>query len=108
MALRAIAGFAQAHWISREAYAPPPNTLAESEPDILEHMNTDHANTLLKYAHAQGLLNVAAVTMIGIDCDGFDLNAGEKTIRFEFETPVTGAEAARAALVALAQKVKNV
>lgn len=104
--LRAIAGFAKVHWVSREAYAPPPHTLAEDELGILEHMNTDHAHTLLDYCRLQGLLNVAAATMIGMDCDGFDLNADDKTLRFNFDEPVSSAEAVRAALIALAQKAR--
>ena len=102
--LRAIAGFAQVHWVSREAYAPPPNALAECEADILDHMNTGHARTLLEYCRMQSSAHVAAATMIGIDCDGFDLNADGKIIRCEFEAPVSSAEAARAALVGLARK----
>ncbi len=106
--LRAIAGFAKVHWVSREAYAPPPNTLAESESGILDHMNADHAHTLLDYCRRQGAYNVEAATMIGIDCDGFDLNADGKIIRCEFEAPVSSAEAAHAALRALAKKAGGV
>jgi putative heme iron utilization protein len=101
--LRAIAGFAKAHWVSREAYAPPPHTLAECEADILDHMNAVHAHTLLDYCRMQGLANVAAAAMIGIDCDGFDLNADGKIVRCEFEASVYSEEAVRTALVALAK-----
>lgn len=105
--LRAIAGFAKVHWVSREAYAPPTNTLAADEPGILEHMNTDHAHTLRDYCRLQGISNAEAVTMIGIDCDGFDLNADGKLLRFDFDAPVPGADAIRAALIALAQKARG-
>ena len=44
--------------------------------------------------------------MTGIDCDGFDLNADGKTLHFNFDAPVTSAEAVRAALIALAQKAR--
>ena len=83
--LRAIAGFAKMHWVSREAYAPPPNTLAGDEPGILEHMNTDHAHTLRDYCRLQNTGNASDVSMIGIDCDGFDLNADGKLLRFDFD-----------------------
>ena len=105
--LRAIAGFAKMHWLSREAYAPPPNTLAEDEPGILEHMNTDHAHTLRDYCSLQSVGNAEAVTMIGIDCDGFDLNADGKRLRFDFDALLTSADAVRAALIALAQKARG-
>ncbi|MBM3344512.1 MAG: DUF2470 domain-containing protein [Betaproteobacteria bacterium] len=107
--LRAIAGFAKVHWVSREAYAPPANTLAAAEAGILEHMNTDHAHTLIDYCRLQGVRNVKAATMIGIDCDGFDVkveSAEGKILRFDFDAPVTDAQAARTALIALAQKAR--
>ena len=105
--LRVIAGFANAHWISREAYAPPPNTLAEEERGILEHMNRDHVQALRDYCRLQNRSEVVAATMTGIDSDGFDLMADSEPLRFSFDQPVTGAEAARADLVALARKARD-
>lgn len=105
--LRAIAGFAKVHWVSREAYAPPANTLAADEPGILEHMNTDHAHTLVDYCRLQGMTGITTATLIGVDCDGFDVNAGGKILRFDFDTPATDAQAVRAALVTLAQKART-
>ena len=104
--LRAIAGFAKVHWVSREAYAPPPNTLADDEASILEHMNTDHSHTLRDYCRLQNLDDITSAGMIGIDCDGFDLTADEKSLRFNFDEPVTSAAAIREALIALAQKAR--
>lgn len=102
--LRVIVGFAKAHWVSREAYAPPQNTMARDELDILEHMNTDHAHTLRNYCRLQYVNDAQAVSMIGIDYDGFDVNADGKSLRFEFDQPVTSAPAARQALMTLAHK----
>ena len=106
--LRAIAGFAKVHWVSREAYAPPPNSLARDETGILEHMNSDHAHTLIDYCRLQNITEAKNVCMIGIDCDGFDVNADGRIVRFDFEAPVASAEAVRAALIALAQKARSV
>jgi putative heme iron utilization protein len=105
--LRAIAGFAKVHWVSREAYAPPPNTIAEDEASILEHINIDHAHTLRGYCRLQNLNDVKAAEMIGIDCDGFDVNADGKILRFNFDKPVTSATAVREALIALAQQART-
>lgn len=105
--LRAIAGFAKVHWVSREAYAPPANTLAADEPGILEHMNIDHAHTLVDYCRPQNITVKEDVTMIGIDCDGFDVNADGKIVRFDFDAPVTDAQSVRAALITLAQKARG-
>lgn len=104
--LRAIAGFAKVHWVSREAYAPPANSIAIDEPGILDHMNTDHAHTLVDYCRLQNIMVKTNVTMVGIDCDGFDLNADGKLTRFEFDGPVTDAAAVRAALITLAQQAR--
>lgn len=104
--LRAIAGFAKVHWVSREAYAPPANSLAADEPSILEHMNADHAQTLRAYCRLRQVDVNQSVSMIGVDCDGFDLNVDGRLVRFEFDAPVGGAAAARAALIALAQQAR--
>jgi len=105
--LRAIAGFAKVHWVSREAYAPPPNALADDEPGILAHMNVDHAHTLREYGRLQNRSGVEVATLIGVDCDGFDLIADSKTLRFNFDAPATNAEAVRAALIVLAQQARS-
>jgi putative heme iron utilization protein len=104
--LRAIAGFAKVHWLSREAYAPPSNTLASEEADIIEHMNTDHTQTLRSYCRLQGMTATEAASMTGLDCDGFDVSAGGASLRFTFDEPVTNAHTARAALVALADRAR--
>ena len=97
------------HWVSREAYVLPANALAEDEPDILEHINAVHAQSLRDYCRLHNASDVDAATMVGIDCDGFDLSADGKMLRFEFDgnEPVTNAELARAALVAMARKAGN-
>jgi heme iron utilization protein len=70
-------------------------------------MNTDHAHTLRDYCRLQNLNDVASAEMIGIDCDGFDVNADKKTLRFNFDEPVTSATTIREALIALAQKART-
>ena len=95
------------HWVSREAYAPPPNALADDEPGILEHMNTDHAHTMADYCRLQNITPKENPIMVGIDSDGFDLNVDGKLVRFDFDAPVTDATAVRAALVALAHQARS-
>ena len=105
--LRAIAGFAKVQWVSREDYAPPFNTLADDEPGILDHMNIDHAHTLRDYCRLQNTSRAATISMVGIDCDGFDLNADDKPLRFDFDAPLASAAAVRATLIAFAQKARS-
>jgi hypothetical protein len=48
--------------------------------------------------------------MLGIDCDGFDVNASigdiSTILRFDFEQQVYDAQSARSALVAMAKAAK--
>jgi len=105
VAVRFIEGFGSIHWISAADYAPPDNSLADAEREIIEHTNSHHVRNLRGYwSHVA--LEAKEVTMIGLDCDGFDVslrdNTGYRLLRFRFERPVTDAAGARAALVALA------
>jgi len=100
---RFIGGFGNIHWIAGADLHSPANHLAEQESDILEHMNTDHAGSLLAYCrHVHGLEAKEAV-MVGIDTDGFDVRADGSLLRFNFETPITNAQEARVALVDLSK-----
>lgn len=106
LTLRFIGGFGAIQWISAGSYAPPANTLSECETDIIAHMNSDHAAALRDYCHDCLQKRADAVTMIGIDCDGFDVSADGELLRFEFVEPVVNAQTARAALVAIARQAR--
>jgi putative heme iron utilization protein len=101
--LRYIAGFGSIHTIAGESYLAPEYPIADAEGDVIEHMNTDHAHNLLGFCrHAQGT-TPASAEMIGIDCDGFDVRAGDELLRIEFAGVVRDAGEARNELVKLAQ-----
>jgi putative heme iron utilization protein len=103
VSLRYIAGFGSIHTIAGESYLAPELPIASAEEDILAHMNQEHAHNLRDYCrHAHGV-EVQAAEMAGIDCDGFDVRADGKVLRFEFGTPVADADQARAHLVRLAR-----
>jgi len=105
--VRFIGGFGKIHWIRPERYAPPPAiALAAAEDDILAHMNADHAHNLREYCRHVHRVGVLDATMIGIDCDGFDVRADGHVLRFTFPQAVFDAEAARAALVELARQAR--
>jgi putative heme iron utilization protein len=109
-ALRFIGGFGDVRWISAGDYAPPANALAELEDGILAHMNQDHAAALRDCCRHYHQHDCAAATMIGIDCDGFDVRASAPPssvlLRFDFEEPVVDAAAARSALADMARKAR--
>lgn len=107
LAVRFIKGFGAIHWISAPEYAPPANSLAQSEADIVAHMNADHAHNLrdcCRHVHGKTPIDAA---LVGLDCDGFDIRARfegpSELLRFDFEDTVTDAGQAREALVALAR-----
>ncbi|MGJ0535041.1 MAG: HugZ family protein [Methylocystis sp.] len=100
---RYIGGFGKIHWIPGLELRPPANRLAQQEAAILDHMNADHAENLRAYCrHVHGK-DTESAAMTGIDTDGFDVTADGRLLRFSFDTPVTDAQEARVALVALAQ-----
>ncbi|MEW6676590.1 MAG: DUF2470 domain-containing protein [Pseudomonadota bacterium] len=105
--VRWIGGFGRIHWVEPENYLLPASPLAEQEADILAHMNADHGHNLVAYCRHVHSLKVGAAEMIGIDPDGFDVRADGRGLRFDFDTPVTDAQQARAALVALAQSCRT-
>lgn len=102
-AVRYIGGFGSIHWIDAADFAPPANSLGDSEDAILQHMNADHAHNLLAYCrHVHGV-QPAQARMVGVDVDGFDVRADDRLLRFDFEQPATDAGAVRQALVTLAK-----
>jgi heme oxygenase (biliverdin-IX-beta and delta-forming) len=75
--------------------------LVASEPDIVSHMNADHADAIELYATK--LLGGApgAWRMTGIDPEGCDLVLGSRALRLTFAERITDATAARKELVRL-------
>lgn len=101
--IRYIGGFGRIHWVEPVQYLSPESALAAQEDDILAHMNSDHTDNLRAYCRHVHDIETAQATMIGIDPDGFDVRAEERILRFDFASPVSDAQQARHALVALAQ-----
>jgi putative heme iron utilization protein len=105
--IRFIEGFGSLHWIAGDRYVAAPGEVLDAECSILEHMNQDHRDALLAYCrHARGS-EPQRVEMIGIDCDGFDVRADDRLLRFAFERPIATTSEARAALVALAHASRS-
>ena len=101
--IRYIGGFGAIHWVEADSFSAPANTLTEHEDAIIAHMNTDHTHNLLAYCQHYHHITAPDARMLGIDPDGFDVQAAGQTLRFEFDTPVLDAQSARKALVAMAQ-----
>ncbi|MBL8541518.1 MAG: DUF2470 domain-containing protein [Betaproteobacteria bacterium] len=106
-ALHWVGGFGDIQWLGADAVRAPASTLAESEAGILEHMNADHRHNLRDYCRSVHGREVLDAEMIGIDCDGFDVQADDERLRMDFDASVTTPEQARSALVALARRCRE-
>lgn len=103
---RYIAGFGKMGWIEGDAMQIPTNPLFFEEPDVLAHMNQDHAENLKAYCQHFHQVETTTAEMIGIDSLGFDVrvDAEKNTIlRFNFDAPIQHAQEARTQLVAMAK-----
>jgi heme iron utilization protein len=108
--IRYIGGFGKIHWVEPAQYLFAETALTAQEDEILQHMNSDHAETLRVYCRHVHAVEPAQATMIGIDPDGFDVRCAvageERVLRFDFAAPVLDALQVRQALVALAQAAR--
>ena len=122
--VRYIAGFGKMGWVEgkelsgdslSENRLSADSQLANQETSIIEHMNADHAESLIAYCkHFHGI-NAMHAQMLGIDTDGFDVKVSMQTeiqaetqtkiIRFNFDHPIHDAQSARLALVGMSKAV---
>lgn len=104
-----VAGFGAIDWLSADQVVfdvGDREELAAGEAGIVRHMNDDHADAVTGYATA--LLGLAGEgwTMTGIDPEGVDLGRENDIARLDFDRPVNDSNAARKALVELADKAR--
>jgi putative heme iron utilization protein len=104
--VRYIQGFGGLHWLAGSSFTDVPSGVAAAEEGILAHMNQDHRDALRDYCRLVHRVDCPAPEMIGVDCDGFDLRAGERLLRFAFDAPAGSAGDVRNALVALARRAR--
>src|SRR5258708_8193624 len=101
-----VAGFGKIRWLGAgELKAVLARGLAESEADIVAHMNQDHADALQLYAGKLLGLPGTDWRMTGIDAEGIDLRrkgpGTTRMARLAFDAPLGDAAEARKALVGL-------
>ena len=86
---------------------PNPESLAAAETDILDHMNTDHTDSVLAYANVFADRHGLDWTMSGIDPEGIDLARNDAESRVDFENLVSNPASARAELMRLAKVART-
>ncbi len=106
-----VAGFGAIDWLDTDSVlfaGDGADALAADEADIVDHMNADHTDALALYADKLLGLTGDKWTMTGIDPEGCDLRQGGACARLEFDRLVADPAAARAMLVALVEKSRNI
>lgn len=105
--VRYVGGFGHMSWVEAGDYASArPDPLRAEQTSILEHMNNDHAESLVVYAKAfGGVPDAMGATMITCDRYGFDLlveaPSGKQAVRIPFGVSTDTPDAVRKAMVRL-------
>ena len=81
-------------------------TLVAAEPEIVAHMNEDHADTVRLYARALLHAPDGAWRCVGCDPDGLELQLGRTALRLTFPERVTTPGALRQTLKRLAEEAR--
>ncbi len=111
--IRYIGGFGRMSWVDRQDWdAATTDPLSSCQQDIIDHMNQDHADTMVLYCKAfSRATDTTAAVMTGIDRYGFEMSAttkaGPRPIRIAFPASISTAKDARVALVALAKQARE-
>ena len=104
-----VAGFGRIHWLEAASVtydAAQAAALADHEPEIVAHMNEDHAEALDVMAGKLAGAPGEGWRMTGIDPEGIDLRLGGRVVRVAFDRPIADAGQARAALIRLVTRAR--
>jgi putative heme iron utilization protein len=112
--VRYVGGFGRMSWVSADDHAAAePDPLRPHAAGIVEHMNDDHAETLVLYCRTfGGRAATAEAEMVGVDRYGFtmlarDEDADDRTaVRIAFGRSVETAGAVRTAMVDLLREAR--
>jgi len=111
---RYVGGFGHMSWVDRAGYeSATVDPIAAVADGVIEHMNADHAEANLLYAtNLAGLADATASTMVGVDRHGVTLQvttpSGPRMARLGFPAPLTSADDARPAVIALLHQARAV
>lgn len=107
-----VGGFGVMGWVDAGAFlVAEADPLADAGQGIIEHMNSDHSDTLVSLArHLKGI-QAESASMTAIDRLGFHvrLETSERmrSVRIGFPSEVRSAEACREALIAMARNARD-
>ncbi|HWP46194.1 MAG TPA: DUF2470 domain-containing protein [Candidatus Limnocylindrales bacterium] len=107
-----VGGFGMMGWITAEEYyRVEPDPLADIATGILQHMNTDHADSLILLAKVFGNVEAEEAVMTSVDRLGFQvrLKTGERVYgtRIPFLREVRTPQEARTVLVEMVRQARE-
>ncbi len=102
-----VAGFGRIHWLDDYLYAGETEALIGAEAEILDHMNSDHADAVQLYAQKLLGRNGDGWRLCGLDAEGCDLIREQDLARLTFSKTVATAEEARIELVRLVKQARS-
>jgi len=105
-----VGGFARATWLAAGDIVldgKEVEEIAEAEPDVLTHMNADHAEAAGLYATRLLRRRAGGWTMVAVDPEGCDLRRGSALARLDFPRSASNPEALREILVTLASQARD-
>lgn len=99
--LRFIGGFGKIRWLEPEKFLLANPFSREQEAGIVNHMNADHADAILKYCEQANFEIKPDVkpVMTGIDAEGLHVLLGQRVVRINFSRRVENPKQAREILV---------
>jgi heme iron utilization protein len=108
-----VGGFGVMGWIPvSEYYSGQPDPLADSAIGIMQHMNTDHAEALIRLAKAFAGIEAQEVTMTSVDRLGFHIRLktqdGTRGARIAFSREVNNPADARKVLIDMTAQARRI
>lgn len=106
VSIRYIGGFGAIHWFEPADFLISNPFQSKGEDRVVDHMNEDHMKDLHLYCTHYKQMDIGTVDkvrMVGIDALGFDVFVNNQKVRFNFDSPISNAGEARAAMVALSK-----
>src|ERR1700719_3832958 len=107
-----VGGFGVMGWVSAsEYYSGQPDPLADTAPDIIQHMNADHGDALVLLARAFAGIESQEVVMTSVDRLGFHVRLktedGIRGARIAFLREVSNPAEARKVLVEMVGQARR-
>ena len=104
---RYIGGFGKIYWVNNEFISKENPLFGQSEAGIVQHMNEDHVDAMVKYCQTAGIELPDGVkpVMAGINAEGIHLRIDRKIVFIRFPEELAQPSDARQQLVAMARAV---